>query len=55
MLCKYIIDKTGKQNIEIKSKLTVTRGEGGGDKRGKQGKGHQRTCIKDTWAKPTTG
>ena len=45
--------KKSKQNItrdiEIKNKLTVTRGEGEGDKRGKRGKGHQGTCIKDTW------
>ena len=35
--------------MEIKNKLTVTRGEGGGDNRGgDNGKGHQRVCIKDT-------
>ena len=44
--------QTSKQNItrdiEIKIKLTVTRGEVGGDNGGKMGKGHQGTCIKDT-------
>ena len=30
--------------------MTVTRGER--DYRGKLGKGHQGTCIKDTWTKP---
>ena len=43
---------TSKQNvtrdIEIKSKLTVTRG----DNRGKKGKGHQGTCTKDPQTKP---
>ena len=34
---------------EIKNKLTVTRGEGERDNRGKKGKGDQGTCIKDTW------
>ena len=32
------------RDIEIKNKLTVTRGEAGGDNGGKKGKGHQRTC-----------
>ena len=36
--------------MEIKNKLTVTRGEG--DNRGKKGKSHQGTCIKDPWTKP---
>ena len=36
--------------MEIKNKLTVTRGER--DSGEKQGKGHQGTCIKDTWTKP---
>ena len=26
-----------------------------GDNQGKTGKGHQRTCIKDTWTKPKGG
>ena len=34
------------------NKLTVTRREKGGDNRGKWGKGHQGTCIKDPWTKP---
>ena len=49
--------QTSKQNtiryIEIKNKLTVTRGER--DNRGKKGKGHQGTCIKDPWTKPKWG
>ena len=36
----------------MKDKLTVTRGEVGGDIGGLRGKGHQGTCIKDTWTKP---
>ena len=47
--------QTRKQNIirdiEIKNKLTVTRGEVGGDKGGK-GEGLSGTCIKDMWTKP---
>ena len=39
--------------MEIKNKLTVTRGEVGGDNGG--GEGHQGTCIKDTWTKPKRG
>ena len=38
------------RGIEIKNKLTVTRGRGGNG--GKKGKGHQGTCIKDPWTKP---
>ena len=38
--------------MKIKNKMTVTRGEWGGDTRGKKGKG-QGTCIKDTWTKTT--
>ena len=34
--------------MEIKNKITVTRGEWGGDTRGKKGKG-QGTCMKDPW------
>ena len=45
-----------KQNItrdtEIKNKLTVTRGKRGENNGGKNGKGHQGTCIKDTRTKP---
>ena len=36
--------------MEIKNKLTVTRGGGCRDNRGKKGKG-QGTCIKDLWTK----
>ena len=39
--------------MEIKNKLTVTRGEGAGGNRAKKGKGHQGTCIKDPWTKTT--
>ena len=50
--------QTSEQNttraMEIKSKLTVTRGEGE-DKGGKKGKGRQGTCIKDPWTKPKGG
>ena len=39
--------------MEIKNKLTVTRGEGGGRVWGKEGKGSSKgTHIKDTWTKP---
>ena len=48
--------QTSKQNrtrdMEIKNKLTATRGMGERDNGGKKGKGHQGTCIKDTWRKP---
>ena len=48
--------QTSEQNItrdvEIKNKLTVTRGEDGGDNGGKMGKGPPGTCIKITWTKP---
>ena len=37
--------------MEIKNKLTVTRGVWGGDNGGKKGKGRQRTCIKVPWTK----
>ena len=43
------------RDIEIKSKLTVARGEVGEDKRGEKGRGCQGTCIKDTWTKPKEG
>ena len=43
------------RDMEIKNNLTVTRGEVGGDNGGKRGKGHQGTCIKDTWRKPNEG
>ena len=39
--------------MEIKNKLTVTKGEG--NNRGKKGKGHQGTCVKDPWTKTTEG
>ena len=48
--------QTSKQNItrdlEIKNKLTVTRGEVGEDNGGKRGKCCQGKCMKDTWTKP---
>ena len=37
--------------LEIKSKLTVTRGVGEGDNEGKKGEGHQGTYIKDLGTK----
>ena len=47
--------QTSKQNItrdiEIKNKLTVTRGAGERDNGGKQGQDNQGTGIKDTWTK----
>ena len=50
-------EQTSKQNttryIEIKNKLTVTRGEAGGDNRRKKGKACSGTCIKDPWTKTT--
>ena len=39
-------------DIEIKNKLTVTRGKAGGDNGRTKGKGGQGTCVKDTWTKP---
>ena len=44
--------QNGTRDMEIKNKLTATRGEGEGDNGRKKGKGCQRTCIKDTWTKP---
>ena len=38
------------RDIEIKNRLTVTRG-GGGITGGKKGKGFQGPCIKDPWTK----
>ena len=50
----YIFDRT--RDIEIKNKLTVSRGEEGGRGRkgGKEEKGQsQGTCVKDPWRKTT--
>ena len=61
LICKWnIINKTTKQaNYNqrhwIKNKLTVARGEVGGDNGGKGGEGLSGTCIKDTWATPKGG
>ena len=45
--------KNTTRDMEIKNKLTVTRGlEAAGDNGEKEGKGHQGTCIKDIWTKP---
>ena len=42
--------------MEIKNKLTVTRGEVGREVTGgKKGKGCQGTCIKDPWTKAKDG
>ena len=41
--------------MEIKKRLTVVRGTGGGDNGGRKGKGHQGTCIKGTRTKPKGG
>ena len=43
------------RDIEINNKLTVTRGEGSGNYGGIKRKGHQGTCLKDTWTKPKVG
>ena len=43
------------KDIEIKNKLTVTRGEVGQDNGIKKGKRCQGVCIKDTWTKPKWG
>ena len=43
------------RDVEIKNKLTVTRGVWGEDNGGQKGKGHQGTCIKDSWTKPKQG
>ena len=40
--------------MEIKKKLTVTRGEWGGGQWGKKGKS-QGICIKDPWTKTMVG
>ena len=40
------------RDIEIKNKLTVTRGKWGGDNGGKKGNRGQGTCTKDPWTKP---
>ena len=41
--------------VEIFKQTTLLRGEGKGDNGGKEGKGCQGTCIKDTWTKPKGG
>ena len=41
--------------MEIKNKLTLTRGWGEVENRGNKGKGHQGTCIKDPWTRPKGG
>ena len=55
----YSTKQTSKQNItrdiEIKNKLTLTRGEVGEDNGGKRGKGYQRTCIKRTHGQSQSG
>ena len=38
--------------MEIRNKVTVTRGKGRGGNREEKGNGHSGTCIKDTWTKP---
>ena len=52
----YSTKQTSKQNItrgiDIKNKLTVTRGDVGRNNGGKRGKGCQGTFLKDTWRKP---
>ena len=56
-----VVNKTSKQkitrDIEIRNKLTVTRGEETKGLTGerKRGKGRQGTCIKDLWTKPKVG
>ena len=55
----YSTKQRSKQNItrdmEIKNKLTVTRGCEERGNGGKKGKCHQGTCIKDLWTKPKWG
>ena len=41
--------------MEIKNKLTVTRGEVGGDKGAKKGKGRQGTYMKDPGTETMAG
>ena len=43
------------RDIEIENKLTVTRGEMGGNNAGKREKGFSGKSIKDTWTKPRRG
>ena len=43
------------RDIEIKHKLTVTRGEVGEDSGRKGGEEFSGTCVKDTWTKPKGG
>ena len=43
------------RDIEIKNKLTITKGEVGGNFGGIRQKRCQGTCIKDTWTKPRWG
>ena len=43
------------KRIEIKDKLTITRGEVGGDNGEKKAGGFSRTSVKDTWTKPRVG
>ena len=55
-----LINKTNKQakynQTHWNKEQTDSNQRGGrGDKWGKKGKGHQGTCIKDTWTKPTAG
>ena len=38
--------------MEIKNKLTITRGEVGWDNGGKMEKSCQGPCLKDPWTKP---
>ena len=38
--------------MEIKNKLTVTRGGEERDNGGKKSRSHQGTCVKDTQTKP---
>ena len=40
------------KNIEIKNTLTIPEGIGEKDNRGKKGKDHQGTCVKDPCTKP---
>ena len=54
-----LINKTNKQekitrDIEIKNKLTLTRGEWEGIM-GDKGEGFSEACTKDTWTKPKRG
>ena len=52
---KQTSEQNRTRDIEIKNKLSATRGTGEGDNGGKKGKGHLGTSIKDPQTKPMGG